>query len=163
VTISRPGVNGATPKRIEVSLVDETNGIDCAKDVLLEFGDVVEIPERGHTLAEQDNWIGNQAHKARQCLEMTAGEVRFVLVGGGAVQLPLKGFTWTGSYLGIVLRSSEAQNILTSGSDLSRLKVTRRDSKTGKSHEWILDCSNERGVPDLVLRDGDVIEVPQKP
>jgi hypothetical protein len=45
---------------------------------------------------------------------------------------------------------------------LARVKVTRRDSKTGKTNEWILDCSHN-DTPDLWLRDGDVIEVPEKP
>jgi len=47
--------------------------------------------------------------------------------------------------------------------------------KTGKTNEWILDCSHisktsangfrsypNCGAPDLWLRDGDVIEVPEK-
>jgi hypothetical protein len=55
-----------------------------------------------------------------------------------------------------------ARAALTSGSDLARVKVTRRDSKTGKTNEWILDCSHN-DTPDLWLRDGDVIEVPEKP
>jgi hypothetical protein len=46
-------------------------------------------------------------------------------------------------------------------SDLSRVKVTRRDPKTGKKHEWMLDCSGGN-APNLWLRDGDVIEVPEK-
>jgi len=35
-------------------------------------------------------------------------------------------------------------------------------SATGKKLEWILDCSGDK-APDLWLRDGDVIEVPEKP
>jgi hypothetical protein len=49
-----------------------------------------------------------------------------------------------------------------SSSDLSHVKVTRRDPVTGKKSEWILDCSNSPSSPDLWLRDGDVIEVPEK-
>jgi hypothetical protein len=42
------------------------------------------------------------------------------------------------------------------------VKVTRRDPKTGKEREWILDCTNNSQAPDLRLREGDVIEVPEK-
>jgi hypothetical protein len=69
------------------------------------------------------------------------------------------------SYIGPVLRQSAAQQLLLSSSDLSRVKVTRHDPKTGKESEWILDCrpNPQTGGPDLLLRDGDVIEVPEKP
>jgi len=59
-----------------------------------------------------------------------------------------------------VLRSS---NLLLSSSDLSRVKVTRKDATTGQTREWILDCSKPERAPAFWLRDGDVIEVPDKP
>src|SRR5439155_21877829 len=40
-------------KEITINLLNTTNALDCAKDVRLEFGDVVEVPEREHTLAER--------------------------------------------------------------------------------------------------------------
>jgi hypothetical protein len=43
------------------------------------------------------------------------------------------------------------------------VKVTRRDPATGETQEWVLDCSDPNNAPDLWLRDGDVIEVPEKP
>jgi hypothetical protein len=89
----------------------------------------------------------------------------------------------------VLLQSKE---ILTS-CDLSHVKVSRRDPKTGQRLQWIFDCSNPpppsngfgshpRDIPppfvpggggqsarihasplsDLWLRDGDVIEVPEK-
>jgi len=57
-----------------------------------------------------------------------------------------------------VLRGS---GLLRASSDLTRVKVTRRDSKAGKKLEWVLDCSGNN-APDLWLRDGDVIVVPEK-
>ncbi len=39
--------------RIAVNLLNSTNGVNCSKDVPLEFGDVVEIPEREHALGEK--------------------------------------------------------------------------------------------------------------
>ena len=38
----------------------------------------------------------------------------------------------------------------------------RHDAVTGKTHEWIVDCSPQSSS-DLWLRNGDVIEVPEKP
>jgi ankyrin repeat protein len=170
VTVVRPGANGAAEKRIEVNLLTATNTLDFARDLPLEFGDVVEIPERGHTLAEQDIWLDNEMRKLIWHFRETAGEVRLVVAGGQTVQVPLNNWTPSGTYLGEVLRSSAAQNALTSGSDLSRVKVTRRDLKTNKADERILDCSRINFVngypywnsPDLLLRDGDVLEVPLK-
>ena len=33
---------------------------------------------------------------------------------------------------------------------------------SGKTQSWVLDCSNPNKAPDLWLRDGDVVEVPEK-
>jgi hypothetical protein len=43
---------------------------------------------------------------------------------------------------------------------MSRVKVNRQDPDR-KKHEWVLDCSGNN-APDLWVRDGDVIEVPEK-
>jgi len=54
--------------------------------------------------------------------------------------------------------------LVLSSSDLSRVKVTRRDPSTGKEREWVVDCSkgDSAPAPDFWLRDGDRIEVPEK-
>ena len=52
-------------------------------------------------------------------------------------------------------------HLLLTSSDLSRVKVSRRDPKTGQKLEWVIDCSGSK-APDLWLRAGDVIEVPEK-
>ena len=52
--------------------------------------------------------------------------------------------------------------LVRASSDLSRVKVTRKQA-TGKRREWVIDCSGANGTfPDLWLQDGDVIEVPDK-
>jgi hypothetical protein len=53
--------------------------------------------------------------------------------------------------------------LLLASSGLAHLKVARRDPATGHKQEWIVDCSDSKTAPDLWLRDGDVIEVPEKP
>lgn len=163
VVIARPTDNGAKSQRITVNLLNGTNGVDCARDVPLKFGDVVEIPEREHSLAEKAYFLsGDQAMTILNYFRNRAGEAKLIVAGGQTVELPLQPFY---SQIGQVLSRDNARAALTSSSDLSRVKVTRRDPETGKTAEWTLDCSNQnnQGVPDLWLRAGDVIEVPLKP
>jgi cytohesin len=184
IVVVRPSTNGATPKRIEVNLLNATNGVDCSKDVPLELGDVVEIPEREHTLAEPGIYLPkDQFTTILNYLQSKAGEAKLIVAGGKTIQLPLEPFY---SQIGQVLQGRIAEGVLTSSSDLAHLKVIRRDAKTGKNHEWVLDCSDHRPPSngfvtinsiqvttfggnisqlssDLWLRDGDVIEVPEKP
>jgi hypothetical protein len=114
------------------------------------------------------------------------GSVRLE-VRGAKIELPV--YPTDGSLIGSVLVRPEAQAILLSSSDLSRVKVTRDDPVTGKKLEWVVNCapsaeaapadagstfsqrlqaivdrSSNSGhrSPDLRLRNGDVIEVPEK-
>lgn len=163
IVIVRPNTNNVTSKRIKVNLLNATNGVDCAKDLPLKFGDTVEFPEREHTLAQQDNWTPEQIRKITAYLQDHVGTAKLIVAGGQTIELPLKYFEPGNCWIGTVLDSSLARNVLTSDSDLSRVQVTRRDSKTGKTHKWTLDCSNHQKSPNLWLRNGDVIEVPEKP
>ena len=160
LVIVRPQRDGKAFKRIPVNLLDATNGIDCANDVTLEFGDRIEIPERPHKLSEQDTWTRNQIDLIKKCLKARAGEANLIVTGGQTITLPLKDFE---SSIVSILRSGPAQEVLTSSSDLSRVKITHRDPASGKKKDWILDCRETGPDNDLKVRDGDVIEVPQKP
>lgn len=183
VVIARytPGTTNET--RIKINLLNSTNGIDCSKDVPLEFGDVVEIPEREHTLAESDENTPAVRKAILDFLRSKAGSVRLIIAGGQTIQVPLDDFEPDRCYLGNVLQSPQAQNVLTTDSDFSRVKVTHRDPATGRKREWILHVShwhpasnqivvipqrfgmsNPQSAPEpnLWLRDGDVIEVPEK-
>ena len=173
IVVVRPSTNGATAKRIEVNLLHATNGVDCSKDIPLEFGDTVEIPEREHTLAEPPIYLPkDQFMVIFNYLRNKAGEAKLIVKGGETVSLPLQEFY---SQIGNVLLGKPAQTVLTSSSDLARVKVIRPGLKTGMANQWILDCSHlsrtttgglfapNGGAPDLILRDGDVIEVPEKP
>src|SRR5207249_2378743 len=81
-------------KEITLNLLKATNSLDCAKDVRLEFGDVVEIPEREHTLAEQPIGLTDvQNQDLIKCLER---KVTFA-VKGQRTEVSLGGFsddTW---------------------------------------------------------------------
>jgi ankyrin repeat protein len=158
VLIVRPSHNSTNEAKITVNLLDGTNNIDCAKDLPLEFGDVVEIPQRDHSLGEPPSYLtDNQISSIINYLHGTA----HLVVHGQKADLPLDPYADL-SFIGPVLRQTAAQQLILSSSGLSRVKVTRHDPKTGKVSEWILDCSNPSSSPDLRLRDGDLIEVPEK-
>jgi hypothetical protein len=181
VTIVRPQPGSTNETRLQVNLLNSTNGIDCSRDVPLEFGDVVEIPEYNHSLDSQH--IGLTDAQYATMKNDLVGQAE-LLAQGQKVELPFH-FYDDGSLIGQVLGQTEAQRVLESTSDLSRVKVTRHDPQTGLAQSWILDCSNlgaapdlrvhffgqparrpgnqaPAATPDLRLRDGDVLEVPQK-
>jgi ankyrin repeat protein len=163
ITIVRPSTNAAVSRRIAVDLLDATNQLDCSRDVPLEFGDVVEVPEREHSLAEGTWYLtGDQDSAIVNHFRSRAGEAKLIVAGGQTVQLPLQPFY---SQIGQVLSGGSARAALTSNSDLSRVKVTRPDPKTNKTYEWIVDCRdlNNEATTTLWLRAGDVMEVPEKP
>jgi len=192
VVIVRHHSGTTNETRIKMNLLDSTNGIDCAKDVPLEFGDVVEIPERDHALG--DMAVGLTPTQIESISDYLKGNVHLVAHGQN-IELPIYPSA-AGSELGSLMRKPEAQKVLLSSSDLSRVKVIRHDAKTGENHEWIVDCSehqfsangnveinnndvssetiviaaapisngnNPEPSSDLWLRDGDVIEVLEKP
>jgi ankyrin repeat protein len=158
VVIVRPSHASTNATRITVNLLNSTNGVDCSKDVPLEFGDMVEIPERDHSLGDAPvRLTGSQVDSIVNYLK---GNVQLV-VRDQKAEVPLDP-VGNASTIGAVLGQTAAQQLILASSDLSRVKVTRHDPKTGEKHEWILDCSNSQS-PDLWLHDGDVIEVPEKP
>ena len=152
----QPGTTNAT--RLEISLPNSSDEIDCARNIALEFGDVVEIPERLHALGERV--VGLTDSQRQGLINCLNGKVRLI-ASGKSTELAIQPFAIR-SLIGSVLSGVDARNVLLSSSDNSRVKVTRRDPVTGKQQEWILDCSNPNNTPDLWLRGGDVIEVPDK-
>ena len=61
------------------------------------------------------------------------------------------------------LSDPQVQKILRSSSDLARVKIKRSNGKSGKSQEIVVNAQTSKGADDLWLRDGDVVEVPDKP
>ncbi|HEX3625519.1 MAG TPA: ankyrin repeat domain-containing protein [Verrucomicrobiae bacterium] len=157
ITIVRPNATGEISKRIPINLLNSTNGVDCSRDVPLEFGDVVEIPEREHSLAETDTQTGEFIVEMSRYLKEKAGTAKLIVDGGQTVPLPLKDFEPVDARIHALLGNNTARRVLKSNSDLSRVKVTRGE-KT-----WMVDCSdpNHDDPPDLWVRDGDLIEVPE--
>jgi ankyrin repeat protein len=160
IVIMRPSTNGTEFRRIAVNLLNATNGVDSSHDQQLEFGDEVEIPEREHSLAEAKTFLTRDEEMAiLNYFRNQTNEAKLIVANRPAIQISLQPFF---TRIADVLSRGTALFALTSNSDLSRVKVSRPESKTGKKREWILDCSGSN-APDLWLRNGDVIEVPEKP
>ncbi len=187
IVIVRPNHTLTNDARIKVNVLNGTNGFDLAKDVPLEFGDVVEIPELDHPLGAQNTGLTTSPMGIIDRLKGTAR----LTAGGQTVEIKLDPIPMR-STLRAMLDSNDARGILLSSSDLSRVKVTRHDPKTGRKQEWTVDTTAPRRdlyrsapfqynfIPnnniyrspgdgslspnelDLWLRDGDVIEVPEK-
>jgi len=169
VVITRPATNGQSNHRIVVNLLDGTNGVDCSRDVPLEFGDVVEIPEREHALSETPAYLRRQEQLTiLNHFRDQAGTATLMVPGAAPVQLPLQPFY---AQIGRVLQLGTARAALTSNCDLAHVRVIRDIERARNPHpikyryEWIIDCSKggNDGVADLWLRAGDVIEVSLKP
>jgi ankyrin repeat protein len=185
--IRRPSSKiGGKEQEIKVSLLNSSNVVDCAKDVPVEFGDVIEIPESVHALnagmpkpvqemetfttlqsgsfAERLNAIRSESgpnmspyRTAAQCLQKS---VHLVVAGETTI---FKVNSWKEGFLSWALQKTEARSVLRSSSDLSRVTVTRKMGESGKPAVFTVDVSGSSpNNDDLWLQDGDVIEVPEK-
>ncbi|NOS68943.1 MAG: hypothetical protein HOP33_03340 [Verrucomicrobia bacterium] len=196
VIIRRPRRTvGGKQQEIKVSLLNSSNAVDCAKDVPVEFGDIIEIPERVHALneslddpAREMEWglikttagtIAPRRWRDRNTFPTTREDreahgrantnanwscllpaVKLVVAGE---QTLLVVDSWKEGFLSEALSKTEARAVLRSSSDLSRVKVTRKNTSSGNPEVLIVDVSNNaQRNDDLWLRDGDVIEVPDK-
>jgi hypothetical protein len=169
--IRRPEADLKTWHERKVDLSAVLSSGDCSKDVPLNWGEVIEVPEADHPLNERwqgfaDNELAHLTNcltrqievviKGRATKLQVGPKVRFPGVAELAPNITLNAPLW----LKPALRES---NLLLASSDLSRIKVTRRDPASGQKREWVFDCSDGKPAPPFWLRDGDVIEVPEKP
>jgi ankyrin repeat protein len=159
VVIVRPSHDSTNLTRITVNFGDSPNVVETSKDVSLEFGDMVEIPQRDHSLGDSP-WrlTDNQISSMTDYLHGTA----HLVTRDQKADLPLDPYG-NASCIEPVLGQPEARRLLLTSSDLSHVKVTRHDSKSGKESEWIVDCTTSQPADAQIrLRDGDVIDVPEK-
>lgn len=172
VTIYRRANNSGKQSTTKINVDEILNSGDCSRDVWLDWGDIVEIPELDHPVDEK--WDGLTDEPATALIKCIARRVTIkvkgettalnlapellattIYGGGGARMIRL-------SRASFVLRSVlDNSKLIRVSSDLSRVKVTRRDPITKKEMEWTLDCTSPNSQS-LWLRDGDVIEVPEK-
>jgi ankyrin repeat protein len=194
VKIKRLPAKGGAPKDMDVDLDAAFKSGDCSKDLWLDWGDIVEIPERDHRINE--GWVGlsNQASETmRKCLEkkvkiIVKGQTTTATLRPGFNSQVSRGYEAERNASGGILLDycwleTVAHNcgLLRASSDLAHVKVKHHDPVTGQSQELLFDLSHvsqadKSGVPvinspheqthdsrnDLWLRDGDVIEIPEK-
>ena len=175
VAIDRISDDGGTIQLL-VDVESRASSESCTNDLWLEWGDRIEIREKEHAL--NASWAGLDGQLATNISGCISRSVDLVIKGrtnhielkASAVQSGQttsrsggfeNGFQIAQTYPGLagVLRQS---GLLLTTSDLSRVRVTRRDPAAGKSQEWILDETKVDWFLDFWLRDGDVIEVPEK-
>jgi hypothetical protein len=188
IIIHRPSGGGTNWNELKINLARALDSGDCAGDVPLQFGDVVEIPEADHVMNEP--WPGlstNELFTLKNCLTrhlqitvngqttniIVAPQVERHMPGSMDYVLNVPGMPPSGSFGPIISLLKfepfmlwpvlEHSKLLLASSDLSRITVKRREGATGKTREWTVDCSNPNSPPAFWLRDGDVIEVPGKP
>jgi ankyrin repeat protein len=184
VKVRRPRTDSKHWQEQPVDLNPLFESGDCSKDVPLSWGDVVEVPEADHPLGER--WKGfsiANLWNLKKCLTrhvqiIVKSQATTITLAPGILSA-LENQQWMNTVPGagtigggepfILPRTPfwlrpvllESKLVLAS-SDLSRVKVTRNDPKTGKKREWVVDCRVSSPVPDLWLSDGDVIEVPDR-
>jgi ankyrin repeat protein len=170
LTIHRPSSDGKSWTNIAVNATEILASGDCARDVWLQWGDVVEAPEADHPIADQ--WEGLSEEFTANLVKCLSREITVKVKGTNSVlrlapeynipekiQNPPPGFRQRVHVLraSFVVRSVlDQEKLIRFSSDLRRVKVTRPNS-----NQWTIDCSSDN-PPNLWLRDGDIVEVPEK-
>ena len=164
VIIHRPTTDGLARETLKVDLEAMLRSGDCKRDVSLAWGDVVEIAETDHPIDEWWTFSTEALKTLKECLTrkvtisvkdqtMSFTLAPLLTLEDGALK------TMASCRRFGLLPVLDESKLLRSSSDLSRIKVTRRDGASGQTRELVV---NKEIIPDLWLRDGDVIEVPDK-
>jgi ankyrin repeat protein len=145
---------------------------NCQGDISLQWGDVVELPEADHPI--NATWQGLPAEDLNLLQRCLTRGVALTVKGQttNLVLLPQTsrpGPTTFGAYGRIEANVPQfslwpvliQSGFLRASSDLSRVRVRRRDPQTGQAYELVFDCA--KAPPDFWLREGDAIDVPEKP
>jgi ankyrin repeat protein len=162
VVIRRPASDGAAWRELPVDVKALLAKGDCSQDPWLEWGDVVEIREEDHPLdAGWKRLPEDVMAPLRRCVERKVQ----VTVKGEPKPLALVPPTVPrGGGSSFCLQPTLGRpGVLRASSDLSRVRVRRQDPVTRQPQEWTIDYVNARPPTDLWLRDGDQIDVPDKP
>jgi ankyrin repeat protein len=213
ITIERLEGTNPRPKEISLNVEQLLSANDCAKDMWLEWGDRVSIPELDHGLNEK--WTGFSKETQDLLARCVTRRVQIIVKqetnvvklvqrsedSAGVPPLappPIGQPIALGRYVGpradlnavsvpkpektlSTFRLKEVvygANVLRASSDPTAVLVTRLDRAANKTTQWTIDLtkvatagewSNQpaRGdklwnLHDLWLRDGDVIEIPEK-
>jgi hypothetical protein len=79
VTIHRPAADGKSWKTIPVNVAEIFSSGDCSRNIWLEWGDVIEIPEADHRLGE--GWKGFPLYGARVLTNCVFPKITVVVQG----------------------------------------------------------------------------------
>jgi cytohesin len=173
--IHRPAPDGKSWTAINVGLQQLLDAGDCSRNQPLHWGDIVEIPEADHPIADQ--WEGLPEKAAGNLVKCLSRNIT-VIIKGAKTEIKVAPVYEVLRFNGVVMnqpphyRIARASFMLRSvldqfklirfSSDLTHVKVTRHDPTTDKDLESTLDCSDPNRAPALWLRDGDTIEIPDR-
>jgi ankyrin repeat protein len=173
IQIRRPKAGGKEWTMVTVSEQAILASGDCARDFGLEWGDQVNIPEADHPLsARWDGFSATVLTNLQKCVQRTV----LVIIKGQTNTLRLEvpapksqlsqpseyPFNYAPPQFCLV-PALQRSGLLRSSSDVTHVKVKRSNSTTGENWEKTFDCSGTNSSSCLWLRDGDVIEVPDRP
>lgn len=162
VVLRRAEPDGMSWKEIPVDVTQIFAEGGCGRDVPLQWGDVLEIPERDHLIGETDFSPPPELFHAWQtCLSRS---VTFT-VGGKSEsrrQEILKGNPTSGGQDPFTLQGAViGSRLLRTSSDTSRVLLRRPDTTPGTTNEFSVDLREADGKGrSLWLREGDEIVVP---
>ncbi len=189
ITIER--LEAGKIKIIPVSIAAALEVGDCTGDIWLEWGDVVEIPEVEHNLSEpwsglKESIRNTLSNCGKRNVKLTVkGQTydlsllpaslksRGTFSGGPSIPgsipprpgspFPVSNTEVVTNFVGCRLSTTVFESkALLSSSDTKRVKITRKMGTGGKK-EMMYDIGYVKdSTDDLWLRDGDVIEVPEK-
>ena len=171
-----------TKEKLKATVAHALRAGDCAGDIPLEWGDIVEIPEQDHRLDFQWQQLPDDVvHTLIGCLgrpvrllvkdqDLTislypvlrdqslhfGGQVAPATGSPPSAAAPAESL---GFYLNRLVRTS---NLLRASSDLTRVRVKRVGAEGKPATEVVFNLETSENN-DLWLRAGDVIEVPEKP
>ena len=169
-----------TTKEIRDFTVDvqaKIESADCKEDIWLEWGDLVDIPERVHKLNEK--WMGlpeDFAKSLAKCLERSVtmivkGQRHPLVLAAKVTSVQMQGPTFDGPQADWqvrlpALRLREAvlnSGLVLTSSDLTRVAFSRIDPASKQVRTAVFDLKEKDGPgSQLWLRDGDIMEVPEK-
>jgi hypothetical protein len=173
----KPDFKGWDERTVDIDSTLATG--DCSADTPLQMGDQVEVREADHVLnAGWEGFSTNLLQTFQKCLArnvsvIVKGQSHSISLGPELRLAGTPARRFPGSVLGnaevlqfapIMIKPALIESkLLLASSDLSHIKLTRADPTTGQKRELIVDCSEGKPAPSVWLRDGDIIEVPDKP